>query len=152
MAKGNKLSDFEKGKITTPKRVGKSQREISKALRPSKTVICNYLKSQNNYGTRKPISRLEKLSPHFKRRIVHEVKKNTLSTSKILKSPVNAPGSSRTIRRHWNSEKLIIRNEFIVEGQLWTTKRNVWNMLVNIKLWVVKNGGKVFSQPKRNSI
>ena len=44
MAKVTKLSEFEKGKITAPKRVGTSQREISKALGLSKTVICNYLK------------------------------------------------------------------------------------------------------------
>ena len=33
MAKGNKLSEFEKGEITALKRVGKSQREISKAVK-----------------------------------------------------------------------------------------------------------------------
>ena len=51
MAKGNKLSEFEKSDITL-KRVGKFPREISKAFGCSKTVICNYLKSPNMYGTR----------------------------------------------------------------------------------------------------
>ena len=32
MTKGTKLSEFERGEITAPKRVGKSQREISKAF------------------------------------------------------------------------------------------------------------------------
>ena len=41
MAKGCKFSEFVKGVITTLKSVGKSQREISKALECSKTVICN---------------------------------------------------------------------------------------------------------------
>ena len=45
MAKGSKLSEFEKGEITPLKRVGKSLREISNALGCSKTVICNNLKS-----------------------------------------------------------------------------------------------------------
>ena len=45
MAKGTKLSTFEKGKITALKKDRKSEREISKALGESKTVICNYLKS-----------------------------------------------------------------------------------------------------------
>ena len=54
--------------------------EISKALGCSKTIICNYLKSPNKYGTRKPTGRPEKLSPQFKRRIVCEVKKKTSST------------------------------------------------------------------------
>ena len=53
MAKGTKLSEFEKGKIIALKTVRKSHREISKVLGCSKTVICNYLKSPNKYGTRK---------------------------------------------------------------------------------------------------
>ena len=77
MAKGTKLSEFEKGEITTLKRVGKSQRGILKALGHIKTIICNYLKSPNKYGTRKLSDRPEKLSQQFKRRIVHEVKKKT---------------------------------------------------------------------------
>ena len=100
MAEGTKLSEFEKGKITTLKKVRKSQREISKALGHSKTVICYYLKSPNQYGTRKPTGRLEKLSPLFKRKIVREVEKKTLSTSKILKSLVDTPGSTRIIRKN----------------------------------------------------
>ena len=41
MAKGTKLSEFEKGEITTLRRVEKTQTEISKALGSNKTVICN---------------------------------------------------------------------------------------------------------------
>ena len=75
MAKGSKLSEFEKGEITALKRVGYSQREISKALGCRKTVICDSLKNPNKNGTRKPTGRPEKLSPQFKRRIVWEIKK-----------------------------------------------------------------------------
>ena len=53
MAKGTKLPEFEKGEITTLKRIRKSLREILKVLGCSKTVICNYLKSPNKYQTRK---------------------------------------------------------------------------------------------------
>ena len=52
MAKGTRISQFEKGEITALKRVKKSQSEISKALGRSKTVICNDLKSPNKYRTR----------------------------------------------------------------------------------------------------
>ena len=90
MAKGTKLFEFEKGRITALKRVGKSQREISKALGRSKTVISNYLKNPNKYGTRKPTERPEKLSSQFKRRNVRKVKNKTSSTSKILKFLVDA--------------------------------------------------------------
>ena len=74
MTKGTKLFEIEKGQSIARKRVGKSQRDILKALRHSKTVICNFLKSLNRYGTRKPIGRPEKLSLEFKRRIVREEK------------------------------------------------------------------------------
>ena len=77
MAKEIKLSEFEKGKIPALKRVRKSQREISKALGHCKTIICNYLKSPNKYGTRKSTGRLEKLSLQFKRRIVSKIKRKT---------------------------------------------------------------------------
>ena len=63
MAKGTKLSEFEEGEIKVLKRVRKSQRDISKALQRSKTMICNYLKSLHKYGTRKQTCRPEKLSP-----------------------------------------------------------------------------------------
>ena len=75
MVKGTKLSEFQKGEITALKTVEKSQREISKALGRSKTVIYNYLKSSNKYGTGKLTGRLEKLSSQFKRRIAREVKR-----------------------------------------------------------------------------
>ena len=41
MAERIKSSEFEKGEITARKRVGKSQREILKALGRRKTIICN---------------------------------------------------------------------------------------------------------------
>ena len=80
MAKGTKLSEFEKGEITALNWVGKSQRGISMALGRSKNLISNYLKSPNKYGTRKPTGRPENLSPQFKRRIVREIKEKTSST------------------------------------------------------------------------
>ena len=104
MAKGTKVSEFEKGEITALKSIRKSQREISKALGCSKTVICNYLKSPSKYRIRKLTGRPEKLS-QYKRRIVCKVKKY-LSTSKLLKSLVDASYRTRTIRRHLNNEKI----------------------------------------------
>ena len=108
MAKETKLSEFEAGEITALKRVGKSQREIWKVLGQghSKTVICNYLNCLNKYGTRKQSGRPEKLSPQFKRSIVREVKKKTSLTSKILKTLLDVPCSTSTIRRHLNNEKI----------------------------------------------
>ena len=94
MAKGAKLFEFEKGEITTLKRVGKSQRESPKALGCSKTVTCNYLKNPNKHGA----SKKEK-----KKRIVRKVKKKTSSTSKILKSLVDAPCSTDGLQKYWHA-------------------------------------------------
>ena len=70
MAKGTKLSEFAKGTITALK---KSENLREKFRNFSlKTVICNYLKSPNKYGTRKSTGRPEKISPQFKRTIVYE--------------------------------------------------------------------------------
>ena len=64
MAKRIRLSEFQKGEIIALKRVGKSQREISKALGHSKNVICNYLKSPNKYTTKKLTSKPKKNYHH----------------------------------------------------------------------------------------
>ena len=106
MAKGTKLSELEKSKITALKRVRKFQREILKALGCCKTIICKYLKNLNKYWTRKVTGRPEKLSPQFKKRILCEVKKKTLSTWKILKSLEDVPCNNRTTRRYLNNEKI----------------------------------------------
>ncbi len=64
------------------------------------------MKSQNKYESRKLTGRSEKLSQQFKRRIVREVKKKTSSTLKILKSLVDTPCCTKSIRRHLNNEKI----------------------------------------------
>ena len=58
------------------------------------------------YGKRKSTGRPEKSSPQFKRRIVREVKKKTSSTSKILKSLLDAHCGTRSIRKRLNNEKI----------------------------------------------
>ena len=50
------------------------------------TELSEFGESPNKQETRKPIGRLEKLSPQFKKRIARKVKKKISSTSKILKS------------------------------------------------------------------
>ena len=84
MAKGSKVSEFEKGEITALKSVRKSEREILKSLGRSNTIICNYLKSPNKYGTTKLSGRPEKLSPQCNRRIVCKVKKENFINIKNI--------------------------------------------------------------------
>ena len=94
----------------------------------------------------------ENLSPQLKRRIVREVKKKTLSTSKKLKSLVDAPGSTRTIRRHLNDKNIKHKERIHRPTSTRSTKRNDWNMLINIKPRMLKNGEKLFSRTKRYAI
>ena len=47
-----------------------------------------------------------RLEAQFKRRIVREVKKKASSTSKILKSQVDAPCSTRTIRKIMQKKRI----------------------------------------------
>ena len=77
MAKGIKLSEFQKSDITPLKKFSNSHREISKSLGCSKTAICNYLKIPIKCGIWKPTGRPEKLSPKFKR-TVRELKKKKI--------------------------------------------------------------------------
>ena len=100
MAKGTKLSEFEKGEITALKRVRKPQREILKALGCSKTVICNYLKSPNKYEARKPTDRLEKLSSQFLEKNCSRNKKENFVNMK------NIENSIESIRKHLNNEEI----------------------------------------------
>ena len=83
MAKGTKLSEFEKGEITALKRVGKSQREILKALGLRKTVTCNYLKSPNKYGTRKLTDRPKKIITTIQEKCSRSKKENSVKIKNI---------------------------------------------------------------------
>ena len=65
----------------------------------------------------------EKISPQSKRRIVCEVKKKISSASKMLKSLVDSPCSTRIIRRHLNNKniqykKIIHRQRFNMKHKL----------------------------------
>jgi transposase len=69
MARGNKLSEFEKGQIEAHSRDGKSNREIASLLGRSPRVINNYRRNPEVYGTRKSTGRPSKVSDRDKRRI-----------------------------------------------------------------------------------
>ena len=88
-------------------------------------------------GTRKPTDRLEKLSPQFKRRIVRKVKKKkkkkTSSTSKLWKSCVDAPCSSKTIRMHLNDKKIKDKKIINRPNLNMNLKEKKWIMRINIK-------------------
>ena len=94
----------------------------------------------------------EKLSPQFKRRIVREVKKKTLFTLKILKSLVDAPCSTRTIRRHLNNEKNYHKKRIHRPRLTMKHKEKRLEYVRPYQTMSVKNSEKLFSRMKRNPI
>ena len=137
MAKGTKLSEYEKSKITALKRVGKSQGEISEALGRSKSIFCNYMKIPNKYGTKKK----KKKNDGQARKIVISIQKKNCSRSKkanfvniekIFKSLVDAPCNTRTIRRHLNYEKIKHKEKYLhpPHTHTLTQRKNVSNIQV----------------------
>ena len=79
----------------------------------------------------------------------HNSREELFVKKKILKSLMDVLYSTRTIRRHLNNEK-IKQNKIHCprwRSKSWSTKRNDWNKLVNIKPWV--NGEKLFSWTKK---
>ena len=111
MPKGKKLSDFEQGRIIELYRQKFSQRQIAFELKRSKTVVCNFLKDPDSYGSAKITGRPKKINVNFSRRIKREVKKNTSLTSKEMAQLTESNISPRTIRRHLNSQGFKVKKE-----------------------------------------
>ena len=102
MTKGTELLQFEKSEVTALKR---SENLREKFLRLSDAVK-QLSASPNKYRTRKSTGMPENVSPQLKKRIIREVKKNSSSATKILKSRVDDPCCTRTITRHLKKEKI----------------------------------------------
>ena len=69
MPRASKLSEFERGRIVELHKQGLSQRAIADTITRSKTVICNFLKDPESYGTAKSSGRPIKISPVLGRSI-----------------------------------------------------------------------------------
>ena len=69
MAKAKKLSLVERGRIVELHKQGLSQRAIAAKVGRSKTVILNFLKDPEGYGTKKSNGKPKKISPALSRRI-----------------------------------------------------------------------------------
>lgn len=83
MPRGRELSELEVRKIWFYKGSGKSEREISKILKRSKTAIHNVLSKRDFYGKYKRSGRKNKVSARDKRQIFKLATKQNLSTRKI---------------------------------------------------------------------
>uniref|UniRef100_A0A3P8S9U1 Transposase IS30-like HTH domain-containing protein n=1 Tax=Amphiprion percula TaxID=161767 RepID=A0A3P8S9U1_AMPPE len=98
MAKAKKLSLLERGRIVELHKQGLSQHAIAAEVGRSKTVILNFLKDPEHYGTKKSSGRPKKMTPALSRRIRLAVHQETGWTQ--IKALTGADCSAITIRRH----------------------------------------------------
>ena len=104
MGKATRLTDIERGKILKLRGQNFSQRAIAYEIGRSKTVVANFLKDPDIYGSKKSTGRPKKISPALSRRILREVRRNSSQSSNQIKERTNAECSSRTIRRYLRAE------------------------------------------------
>uniref|UniRef100_A0A3P8S1N2 Transposase IS30-like HTH domain-containing protein n=1 Tax=Amphiprion percula TaxID=161767 RepID=A0A3P8S1N2_AMPPE len=139
MAKAKKLSLLERGRIVELHKQGLSQRVIAAEVGRSKTVILNFLKDPEHYGTKKSSGRPKKITPALSRRIRLAVRQDTGWSSTQIKALTGANCSAITIRRHlqekgFKNKKLIqrprllqrhktARLDFAREHQTWNIER-----------------------------
>uniref|UniRef100_A0A3P8U947 Tc1-like transposase DDE domain-containing protein n=1 Tax=Amphiprion percula TaxID=161767 RepID=A0A3P8U947_AMPPE len=100
MAKAKKLSLLERGRIVELHKQGLSQRAIAAEVGRSKTVILNFLKDPEHYGTKKSSGRPKKIPPALSRRIRLAVRQDTWRFSTQIKALTGADCSAITIRWH----------------------------------------------------
>uniref|UniRef100_A0A3P8SW10 Transposase Tc1-like domain-containing protein n=1 Tax=Amphiprion percula TaxID=161767 RepID=A0A3P8SW10_AMPPE len=77
-----------------------SQRAITAEVGRSKTVILNFLKDPEHYGTKKSSGRPKKITPALSRRIRLAVRQDAGRSSTQIKALTGADCSAITIRRH----------------------------------------------------
>ncbi|XP_054642105.1 zinc finger and SCAN domain-containing protein 2-like [Dunckerocampus dactyliophorus] len=106
MAKAKKLSLFERSRIVELHKQGLSQRAIAAEVGRSKTVIQNFLKDPEHYGTKKSSGRPKKITPALSRRIRLAVHQDIGWSSSQIKALTGADCSAITIRRHLREKGL----------------------------------------------
>ena len=100
MSKASKLSEFERGRIIELHKQGLSQRAIAAEVNRSKTVICNFLKGPESYGTAKSSCRPKQIFLALSRSIIQVVSQDRGRSSRQTKALTDADCSPITIRRH----------------------------------------------------
>jgi len=107
MPRGKELTEFEKGEITGFATAGKSSREIGDLIGRSKTVVNNYLKLRENYGSKKRSGRKSSLTPRDKRGILRLASTEEYSVPQI-KSAMNLKQHKQTIWRTINKSPNLV--------------------------------------------
>uniref|UniRef100_A0A914E2I8 Transposase n=1 Tax=Acrobeloides nanus TaxID=290746 RepID=A0A914E2I8_9BILA len=110
MPSGFKLSEFEKGQITTHRANGAKLRDIARLVGRSLKVVWSYLQNPEEYGTAKHTGRPSKLSGRDKRRIYRAASNSTATCIKI-KRDLDLTVSPETIRRTISKNPNLVRRK-----------------------------------------
>uniref|UniRef100_A0A8C4GIC6 Transposase Tc1-like domain-containing protein n=1 Tax=Dicentrarchus labrax TaxID=13489 RepID=A0A8C4GIC6_DICLA len=100
------LSVFERDRIVELHKKGLSQRTIAAEVGCSKTVILNFLKGSQGYGTKMSSGRHKKISPALSRRIQQAFCEDTDLSSTQIKALTDADCSPITIRQRLRQKGL----------------------------------------------
>ena len=98
MLRKSHLNENEKGQISANKLEGKSISFITRELSRSPTVVRNYLKHPESYGTRKRSGRPPKITNVARRRLFREASKGQFSSKDPYKSQ-NLPITPKRVRQ-----------------------------------------------------
>ena len=98
MARGRKLTEYEKGLIDAYHQAGKSNREIARLLRRSLDVVNRYRRNPAVYGTRKPTGRPKTISDRDKSRIMRKAS-NSVKTCSAIKKELGLNVTAEWVRR-----------------------------------------------------
>ena len=111
MPKARKLTEAERARILDFSKQGLSQRAIADKVNRSKTVICNFLKSPENYGKAKSTGRPKIITPALSRRIRRVVVKDRGLSSSQIQAMTDADCSPITTRRHLKQKGMVNKKQ-----------------------------------------
>lgn len=98
MPKGKYLTEFEKGRITSLKESGLSNRKIAIKVRRSLNVVNNYVKKKKNYGIKKSSGRPSVFTERDKRRIIR-IASNSALTARQIATEAGVATNVRNVQR-----------------------------------------------------